>query len=744
MIRTTSMPRFVLWIMLPAALIFITLITISYSEIRDAELAFEQQGQAAARTNLLQAYDELQRRATDAAESFINSDETRQQFNNLQYYVYWRDNRAKEYRGYLSYMVAVELYNVDKNALAREPLEGFPGFLESGNAFYINNESGSFYLYQIVDVPNTIRETGIKGYMVVKYDVLDYLVKDAHIPSINTGSISFAVSEALGMDSLQELMPVTVFTLVARTDVEKLIDILSENLLTLGVLVPVISAIILLVFTYVLVAPIRRFSSLVHDLGDQKLQNPEDHAFRFDELQNIWKAILEYRDAVRQMNTNLDIKNQELWELAHHDPLTSCYNRRAFEEDWHQMMLMLENRRFSVTMMLFDCDRFKLLNDTYGHAVGDQVLIHVSRVIQGKLREGDRLYRLGGDEFCTLLLGCDQNEARAIAKRCLDELAQTQGDLNIPDPVRISIGIAATSGAELDSLHNLQRQADTAMYYAKRPNNKSMAVYDPEMFNDSLTLLNNKLITVVYDSIAARSGLVLYFQPIYHLHNYRIEYYEVLARMEHEGELLRPDDFLSIIQDRHIDPEFDLLVIDTLSAALKSNVIEHGRGVSINISGVGIIDKRVITQLGTLTEYIDDHPITIEITETSLITRLSRASSYISRLQGQGFKVSLDDFGSGYSSLGYLTQMPVNTIKFDISLIQSVFNSPKEAVIVRSLADMCIKAGFDIVAEGVEDMHMLDTVHDMGFTYAQGYYIGKPDAVPLTDVVIDNDIELAN
>ncbi|MCW8964677.1 MAG: EAL domain-containing protein [Gammaproteobacteria bacterium] len=732
--RPITIMGFSIWAMVSIVIVFTLLVIISYRQIQDAESAFTKQRKLSVARHLAADLAALQEKVEKVAQSYSNADETRQQFHNSQYYLYWRDSRVKDNPAFAPYINRVELYTKRGFPMTSQLSEGFPGQLSLASSFLIQTESDVLYIYHVSRVHGPIKETGMLGFLVIKYNLANLVLTEARLSDIDKATLGFALSVSR-INDLIELAAYADFDLLASSDIEDLIGALSNNMITIGMIVPIISIISLVLFTYMMIKPIRNFETLVHELGRQNIEKPASLVFRFDELRNIWRAILDYRELASSMHSDLDEKNKELWELAHHDPLTGCFNRRAFEEDWQHMLGTIEQRRISLAFVLFDCDRFKLINDNYGHNSGDQVLIHISNTIQNNLRAGDRLYRLGGDEFCTILFDSDKAEARAVATRCLTQLDKTDiRELGINEPVRMSIGIAISEGTNSESLHDLQRLADIAMYYAKRPDNQNIAVYDASMLRDSLTLLNNEVITSVYDAISNKEGLQIHYQPIIDLQSNVVHYYEALSRLEHDGKLLYPDVFLPIVQDRFIEAEFDQLVIQHIQRDLGAGRLPAGSGVSINISGAGVTDKQVVAQLGALSEYLDEYHIYIEVTETSLITRLIQASEYLERLRQQGFKISLDDFGSGYSSLGYLTQMPVDCIKFDLSLVQALHKKERKSLVVRSLADMCLKAGYQIVAEGIEDVGLLNTVTGIGFTHAQGYYIGKPDKVPRAPV----------
>jgi len=185
------------------------------------------------------------------------------------------------------------------------------------------------------------------------------------------------------------------------------------------------------------------------------------------------------------------------------------------------------------------------------------------------------------------------------------------------------------------------------------------------------------------------------------------------------------------VQARNLDAEFDLAVIRAIRRDCDTGRLPEGKGVSINISGPGIVNARVIDALLTLLATEPNRKIVVEITETALITQMDTASQNIQRLRAAGALAALDDFGSGYSSLRYLASMPVDLVKFDISMVQLLETGlPRQQLIVQEIAYMVITAGYELVAEGIESASLLDKIVRLGFSHAQGYYFGQPGETP--------------
>jgi diguanylate cyclase (GGDEF)-like protein len=445
------------------------------------------------------------------------------------------------------------------------------------------------------------------------------------------------------------------------------------------------------------------------------------------ELENVRRSFNNYRSRLVELHHNLEQNSRDFYDQAHHDALTSVYNRRAFEEDWRDADLGRGSGRCA--LLLFDCDHFKAINDTYGHAVGDEVIKAIAQGLERALRTGDKLYRLGGDEFATLLPEADLEKAKAVAERCLEQVrAHDFRQHGMNEPASISIGIAhcEDTGGSMD-LSELQKRADLAMYAAKRPGSGHIVCYHPEL-GGVAALVANPSVHGVFQAIQDPTLVRMLYQTIVRLPGVEPDYVEALARIRFENRLLGPGDIFPIVQGRRLDAEFDLAIIRAVERDMGSARLKPGLGVSINVSAPGIVHARVVEALLALRRKAPERKLVVEITETALITQMEVASAHIEKLRAAGCLVALDDFGSGYSSLRYLSSMPVDLVKFDLSMTRLLEHpDPKQRQITAEVAAMVRNAGYRIVAEGIETQTLLDRVAELGFDYAQGYFFGRPE-----------------
>ena len=505
----------------------------------------------------------------------------------------------------------------------------------------------------------------------------------------------------------------------------------NPTLTLIGLFALQIVAAIAVFFTnyHLLIKPLRKLSLQIdmmqHDnpVLDAELAKP----MQLEEMENVRRSLHLYQQQLRELHGTLENQNKEFHSQARHDVLTRCYNRRAYEEDWAQLKQSVASTPRNIAYLIFDCDRFKTINDTYGHATGDRVLIMIADALVMALRANDRLYRLGGDEFATLLAQTTPEQAKQVAQRCqmLIEAANFT-DLGVAEPVSVSIGIAYCAADNNAQIAALPKQADIAMYTAKQPGHNKIAFYNKDTDAAIDTMYASRESSALYQALANPGMIQMHYQPVTSLATNQIEYYEALARIKWRDELIMPGAFLPVVSGRRLEAEFDLAVLLQIDQDLASGLLPEGHGVSINLSAQSLPRAEIVTQLMELSRYGETHPLILEITETSLITQMIEAHHYLDLLRAAHFRIAMDDFGTGYSPMRYLVELPVDIIKFDISLIQKLEEDDRAGRVVADFARMMADAGYDLVAEGVENEIVLERVRSLGFGHVQGYLLGHP------------------
>ncbi|MEZ5541099.1 MAG: bifunctional diguanylate cyclase/phosphodiesterase [Pseudomonadota bacterium] len=482
-----------------------------------------------------------------------------------------------------------------------------------------------------------------------------------------------------------------------------------------------------------------RHIDLLKDSSAAALAPAPARLFQLAEAERIRQSLDDYHVCIRGMRENLEKTGRELRALANHDALTGARNRKAFDEYLRELPAVLQERRISLSFVLFDVCRFKAINESYGHQSGDDVLKQVARRIGSVLRRGEHLFRVGGDEFVVLMLGTDEAGAQRFAERCLQELAAADySTLGVREPVRVCVGIAAASFADPGALSDLQWRADVAMYNAKRPGSPGIVVFQADLAQHDEGILSNRINAAVCEAAMLGTGLTMFYQPVVDFAGGRILYYEALVRIEHHGEWLMPSTIFPVVQARHLEVDLDRAVLQQILQDLRAGRVQRGSGISINLAGPTLVNKNLPEWLAPFRPLQADYRVVLEIAESALITQIATAGENLVKLRAQGFEISLDDFGSGYSSFHYLASMPVSTVKFDISLIRNL-GDLKTRRIVEHLVAMIGELGYQLVAEGVEDEDTLESVRQAGFTLGQGYLFGPPaQSAWRSDFEVDN------
>ena len=424
---------------------------------------------------------------------------------------------------------------------------------------------------------------------------------------------------------------------------------------------------------------------------------------------------------------------------AMHDALTDLPNRTLLLDRLQQAIRGAERGEHGLTIILMDLDRFKEVNDTLGHHVGDKLLQQVAHRLKAVLRESDTVARLGGDEFCLLLPTADTTQAQFIARKVINTIEKTIYVEGHSLTVGTSLGIASYPAHGQTPLVLLQR-ADVAMYYAKRKN-KGVAIYDPRFDQNSLRQL---AITSELKEAIDGEQLILHYQPKIDLKSNCLSGIEALVRWNHPVHgLLAPDEFVPMAEQNGL---IKSLTIWVLNHALKECVsyIKHGHDikVSINLSMTNLSDLSFADEIMEILSHYDigTERLKLEITETALMNEPENVILALNKLNAKGLRLSIDDFGIGYSSLTYLQQLPVNELKIDKSFGLSLVEDKNSAVIVRSTIDLAHKLGLRVVAEGVENQETLDLLQDLGCDAVQGHYLGRP--MPMKEMlewVSEND-----
>jgi diguanylate cyclase (GGDEF)-like protein/PAS domain S-box-containing protein len=420
--------------------------------------------------------------------------------------------------------------------------------------------------------------------------------------------------------------------------------------------------------------------------------------------------------------------------LAHqatHDPLTDLPNRVMLNERLEAELDRAAAGVPSVAVLFIDLDDFKLVNDTLGHIVGDQLLIQVARRIAGALRSGDLPARLGGDEFAVVASLSARDAAESLAARLSEELGVGFSIAGHKIAVRASIGIATNqAGTTADQI---MRQADIAMYAAKAHGKARFEVYDDAMGN---TMQRRASIGAELGAAIEHGQLVLHYQPIIDLGTGETVGAEALVRWNHpDGRLIPPNDFISIAEQTGLIVPLGRWVMRTACEQAQAWQARAGRRLTmaVNVSPRQLLETDFVAHVVAMLQQTGFDPklLTIEITESLFLQDRAAACHELTRLRALGIRIALDDFGTGYSALSYLHDFPIDTIKIDRTFVRDVGKDAKKTALVRSIATLATSLGLDTVAEGIETEAQRKAVQASGYRFAQGYIFAR--ALTATD-----------
>jgi diguanylate cyclase (GGDEF)-like protein len=708
-------------------------------ELEEAALRTEAAGWMAARSELREGVKALLEYSDKNVKELASRDETRRQLSAPQFPHTRRDGRVKNPGATGEGARTLVLYEPQGRVLATaDKQEAIPAVPPEGVPRMLVREAGRDHFYDFAPVYADSGRTMLLGHVGLRLNIIEEISRARPMRYVDTSTIELALppSKSAVLDGDPEKAVLAMLNHLSYRAKPNPEASLYQEIFSRAVahILMVIAVALFLGFAAVqlfVTRPLARFTRHIDRLGVDKTASAPvgalDRPLPVLELETVRRSFLNYRRRVRELHDDLAEASREFWNLAHHDPLTGTYNRRAYERDWRSLLDESKNKRIALTLMLFDCDHFKAINDTYGHQVGDKVIRAIAERLQDALRSDDRLYRLGGDEFATVLKDANLEQARQIAERCQTLLTGYDfRALGVREPVTVSIGLAQASSADPETLSELPKRADLAMYKAKRPNSTKIVIFHEEAHDCARTIVANREVSAVYQAIADPARIEMHYQPVVRLPDARAEYYEALVRIRHEGELIHPGAVLPVVEARRMEMEFDRAVLTAVLRDLEQGLLPAGSGVAVNLSGSSIIDASMPPLIRQLSRYLKDFKVVLEITENALITPLAQASNHLEELRRAGFKVALDDFGSGYSSVRYLASMPVDLVKFDITMIQALQEEGREGLIVTDLARMIRDAGYELVAEGIESLDAAEKVKALGFSHAQGHYFGHP------------------
>ncbi|MET1256627.1 EAL domain-containing protein [Aliikangiella maris] len=448
------------------------------------------------------------------------------------------------------------------------------------------------------------------------------------------------------------------------------------------------------------------------------------------------------RERTSELEDTIERRKVVEQKLAHeslHDALTGLPNRLNLIKNLNRMINQPDKADKKLALLFLDLDRFKVINDSLGHHIGDLFLIEVAKKLQTSLRANDLIARLGGDEFCILMYDIQRDSvALNLCSRILKELKKPIVVAKHSLISSASIGVRLASLGE-NSAETIMSDADAAMYQAKNQGKNRYCFFDATI--KMLVTQRMKMERDLRDAVDNHQ-LYLVYQPLVNLDSRKIEGFEALVRWHHPvNGLVSPVEFIPVAEETGLIVEIGEAVVEMACQMLsrfKQAPLLADLYINVNVSSVQVLARTLDSVIRkNLQRYlVDPEKLNIEITESILIEDYKAALNFVRELKAMNIKVYLDDFGTGYSSLSYLHKFPFDAIKLDRSFIQVINDSRQNEAIVESIGLLASNLNIHIVAEGIETREQLIKVQHMHYHVAQGFYFAKPLAEHKVEVFV--------
>lgn len=580
---------------------------------------------------------------------------------------------------------------------------------------------------------------------VVNHDVLAALIKESH----SFWDFDFAVAKGIFFDDQM------IGTVVIYSDASELFIRLKGLLL---MIVVIMSGAFLLAYILstrlqrLISRPILYLAQTMRTVSHNKnysiriqKESGDEIGQLFDGFNDMFTSLEEYNSEIEERTSELTSTNQQLRQeiaarklaeeqLLHdafHDALTGLPNRVLFMDRLaHTIAIAKRREDYFFAVLFLDLDRFKVINDSLGHIIGDQLLIELGKRLLTCLRPGDTIARLGGDEFVILLEDIrDVLNITRIVKRIENEMILPCNVAGHEIFATASIGIALSSTG-YDLPEDILRDADTAMYHAKAQGRANYVVFESSMHIHAVERL--QLDTDLRKAVE-RKEFVVYYQPILSIKTNSIIGFEALARWKHpERGIINPADFIPIAEETGLIVSIDRLVLREACKQMHEWQAQFPENsltfISVNLSNKQLSQPDIVEYVSKILKEtgIDPGSLKLEITENVIIENPEFTSATLSQLKALGVLIYIDDFGTGYSSLSYLHRFPIDGLKIDRSFIRRMGDKGENQEIIKTIMLLAKDLNITAIAEGIETANQLAQIKSLQCKYWQGYHFSKP------------------
>ncbi|MGJ8682462.1 putative bifunctional diguanylate cyclase/phosphodiesterase, partial [Paraglaciecola sp.] len=476
-------------------------------------------------------------------------------------------------------------------------------------------------------------------------------------------------------------------------------------------------------------------------LAEKKYKEFKEHKFyknRFfiDEIELLQDSASLLGKELESLDLTIQLNTRELEKIAMNDWLTGLPNRNMLNLQIKKLLPSVGNVYQTLTVLFLDIDKFRKINDTHGHDVGDTFLVHAAQRIATCIGERDLLFRFGGDEFVLIVLEKpNQDRAPVLASKIIDSFREPIATNDLLFYTSTSIGIASTEESTT-KIEELIRQSDIAMYASKDAGGGQYSIFNEKMQRSALRKVE---IENEVRNALENDEFSFALQPQVDISSGKLLGFEALIRWFHPTRgFVPPDEFIPIIENSeyminigHWGIKQAFLILEKLDELGFKNL-----KVAVNLSASQFLDPDLIPFLAGQLKLFDRDAsqIELELTERTLVADIEQTLDTMHQLKKMGFLFSIDDFGTGYSSLAYLKQMPVDIIKIDRSFVSNMENNSADMQIVSSIIAMVKKLGMTVVAEGIENSVQMKILKNLQCTIGQGYFISRP--IPENDLYV--------